>query len=145
MRTFQMDLKNCSFSKIVTTRSARMKSWLKHLFSSDDIQNKVIVDDLETREDIKKLLLEAKIEIRKDIIYVTVVYNDDFPRFLEPFCMNISTEFEFSIPSISCLLSSLGSIGASAIHCTSTICLSKVPLLGTACIKRSYSISVGFE
>ena len=62
-----------------------MKSWLKHLFSSDDIQNKVIVDDLETREDIKKLLLEAKIEIRKDIIYVTIVYNDDFPRFLEPF------------------------------------------------------------
>ena len=62
-----------------------MKSWLKHLFSSDDIQNKVIVDDLETREDIKKLLLEAKIEIRKDIINVTIVYNDDFPRFLEPF------------------------------------------------------------
>ena len=30
--------------------------------------------------------------------------------------MNISTESEFSIPSISCLLSSLGSIGASAIH-----------------------------
>ena len=85
MRTFQMDLKNWSFSKIVTTRGARMKSWLKHLFSSDDIQNKVIVDDLETREDIKKLLLEAKIEIRKDIIYVTIVYNDDFPRFLEPF------------------------------------------------------------
>ena len=30
--------------------------------------------------------------------------------------MNKSTEFEFSIPSISCLLSSLGSIGASVIH-----------------------------
>ena len=55
------------------------------MFSSDVIQNKVIVDDLETKEDIKKLLLEAKIEIRKDIINVTIVYNDDFPRFLEPF------------------------------------------------------------
>ena len=55
------------------------------MFSSDDIQSKVIADDLETKQDIKKLLLEAKIEIRKDIIYVTIVYNDDFPRFLEPF------------------------------------------------------------
>ena len=55
------------------------------MFTSDDIQSKVIADDLETKEDIKKLLLEAKIEIRKDIIYVTIVYNDDFPRFLEPF------------------------------------------------------------
>ena len=54
------------------------------MFSSDEIQIKVIVDDLETKED-KKLLLEAEIEIRKDIIYVTIVYNDDFPRFLEPF------------------------------------------------------------
>ena len=55
------------------------------MFSSDDIQSKVIADDLETKEDIKKLLLEAKIEIRKDIIYVTIVYNDNIPRFLEPF------------------------------------------------------------
>ena len=54
------------------------------MFSSDEIQIKVIVDDLETKED-KKLLLEAEIEIRKDIINVTIVYNDVFLRFLEPF------------------------------------------------------------
>ena len=55
------------------------------MFSSDVIQNKLIVDDLETKEDIKKLLLEAKIEICKDIINVNIVYNDAFLRFLEPF------------------------------------------------------------
>ena len=54
------------------------------MFSSDEIQIKVIVDDLETKED-KKLLLEAEIEIRKDIINVIIVYNDAFLRFLEPF------------------------------------------------------------
>ena len=54
------------------------------MFSSDEIQIKVIVDDLETKED-KKLLLEAMIEIRKDIINVNIVYNDAFLRFLEPF------------------------------------------------------------
>ena len=43
------------------------------------------MDDLETKEDIKKLLLEAEIEIRKDIINVIIVYNDAFLRFLEPF------------------------------------------------------------
>ena len=54
------------------------------MFSSDEIQIKVIVDDLETKED-KELLLEAEIEIRKDIINVIIVYNDAFLRFLEPF------------------------------------------------------------
>ena len=43
------------------------------MFSSDEIQIKVIVDDLETKED-KKLLLEAEIEIRFWNLFIEYIY-----------------------------------------------------------------------
>ena len=94
------------------TRNASMIFKAQIMFSSDKFKIKVIANDPETIED-------SKIEICKDLFIVNIVYNDVLVGFwnrLNPsFCI-ISSELEFSIPSISCLFVHLGSFWASAIH-----------------------------